>query len=109
MARVFREKRKSGKRKMAAYIAFAICVLALVWHLASSLGASESRESERIAREALIRATVQCYALEGRYPPGIEYLEQHYGLALDRHRFVYHYRAIGENIMPDIRVFPLEG
>ena len=53
----------------------------------------------------MARATVQCYAIEGRYPPDLAYLEENYGLILDREHYVYHYRLEGSNLMPEIQVF----
>jgi hypothetical protein len=107
MARVFREKKQVGGVKSFFFIIAAIVALILIWYAASSLGDSHSAESEKIGREAIVRATVQCYSLEGRYPPSLEYLEENYGLTLDRKKYVYYYQSIGTNMMPDIRMFPL--
>ena len=45
-----------------------------------------------------------CYAAEGFYPPNLDYLEEHYGVQIDKRHFVVHYTAIAENLMPDITV-----
>jgi hypothetical protein len=58
----------------------------------------------KIAVEAIERAARQCYALEGAYPPTLEYLEENYGLMLDRDRFHYLYEVIGSNIHPIVEV-----
>jgi hypothetical protein len=55
-------------------------------------------------RDALRRASVQCYAIEGRYPPSVEYLEKHYGIQLDRERYDVFYSGFASNFMPDITV-----
>jgi len=47
---------------------------------------------------------VACYATEGFYPPDIAYLEEHYGIQIDKSRYVVKYTAIAENLMPDITV-----
>jgi hypothetical protein len=107
MARVFREKKSIGGVKIFLFIIAAIAALILIWYAATSLGASNSAENEKINREAIVRATVQCYSLEGRYPPSLEYLEDNYGLTLDRKKYVYYYQSVGTNMMPDIRMFPL--
>jgi len=107
MARVFSKKKQSGSVKLFLFVVAVIAALILIWYVASTLGNSQSRESERIAKEAIVRGAVQCYSLEGRYPPSIEYLEEYYGLSLDRDNFNFYYRPIGENMMPDIRVIPL--
>lgn len=55
-------------------------------------------------RDALRRASVQCYAIEGRYPPSVEYLEKHYGIQIDRERYDVFYSGFASNFMPDITV-----
>lgn len=55
--------------------------------------------------DAIKRAAVQCYALEGSYPPDISYLEEHYGLVLNRDKFYYYYQTFGSNIMPQVGVY----
>jgi hypothetical protein len=106
MARVFREKKPQTAPKLLLFIAAVALLIALVWNVVSSLDTSQREEGLKVNRDAVIRATVQCYSLEGRYPPSLEYLEQHYGLTLDRTKYVYNYQTIGENIMPNINLFP---
>ena len=50
---------------------------------------------------------MQCYALEGTYPPNLQYLEEHYGLTYDKKRFYVDYLAIGSNFFPDVTVIVL--
>lgn len=57
--------------------------------------------------DAVRRASVQCYAIEGRYPPSVEYLEEHYGIVIDRSHFNVFYDGWASNIMPDITVLPV--
>ena len=49
------------------------------------------------------------YAIEGRYPPSVEYLEEHYGIQIDRERYNVFYSGFASNIMPDITVIPAKG
>jgi hypothetical protein len=107
MARVFREKRSYWALKLLLFVAVAVVAVLLVWNVASSLDRSQQDESMKVSKEAIVRATVQCYSLEGRYPPDLDYLEEHYGLTLDKDRYVYHYRTVGENMMPSIDLLPL--
>ena len=58
--------------------------------------------------QAVRRSTVACYAAEGVYPPSLDYLVEHYGLQVDRDRYVVHYQVIGENLMPEITVLERE-
>lgn len=62
------------------------------------------REGTETLRSAIARASVQCYAIEGRYPPSVQYLEDNYGIRIDRERFNVFYEGFASNIMPDITV-----
>ncbi|HBQ65058.1 MAG TPA: hypothetical protein DD727_09125 [Clostridiales bacterium] len=53
----------------------------------------------------LRKAAIQCYALEGAYPPDLVYLSRHYGIVLDTDKYFYYYEAFSSNIMPQIRVY----
>lgn len=44
---------------------------------------SSSEEQMRMTEDSLRRAVVSCYALEGRYPPNVDYLQQQYGLQIN--------------------------
>lgn len=50
------------------------------------------------------RTIVTCYAVEGRYPPSLEYLEENYGLTLDKKTYDYEYSIIAHNIRPTVEV-----
>lgn len=54
--------------------------------------------------EALRKAAIQCYALEGGYPPSVHYLRDNYGIMLNEKDYFYHYEVMASNIMPDIKV-----
>jgi hypothetical protein len=58
--------------------------------------------------ESLRRSAVACYASEGIYPPDLDYLEEHYGLQIDRERYTVFYEIFASNLMPDITVLEKE-
>lgn len=70
-------------------------------------GFDQSSEMERvkIIEDSIIRAAIQCYAIEGSYPPDLAYLEMHYGLILNETSYFYHYEIIASNILPNIAVY----
>lgn len=70
-------------------------------------GFDQSSEQERIKiiEESIIKAAIQCYAIEGSYPPDIAYLEKHYGLVVNESAYFYHYEILGANILPNVSVF----
>jgi hypothetical protein len=57
--------------------------------------------------DAVRRAAVQSYALEGRYPLDLKYLEDNYGLIVDHRNYAVYYESMGDNLLPQIRVIPL--
>ncbi|MDW7657024.1 MAG: hypothetical protein SCM11_07600 [Bacillota bacterium] len=85
-----------------------LLVLLLVWRSFGNLQ-TRSRESGLQTVEAAVAQTVmQCYALEGAYPPNLEYLQTHYGLILDEAHYAFVYEVVGDNIYPIIDVQFLE-
>lgn len=62
-------------------------------------------ESYSILSDAIIRSAVQCYAIEGFYPPNIEYLESNYGLLVDHDKYFVSYNVFASNIIPEVQVF----
>jgi len=59
--------------------------------------------SENI-QAAILSAAVQCYALEGSYPPDLDYLVDNYGLILDREVYFILYEIQGSNMIPNVAV-----
>ena len=61
-------------------------------------------QQAKLLKDALCRASVSCYAVEGRYPPTLEYIKDNYGVVVNDDKFIVRYVAFAENIMPTIRV-----
>lgn len=99
---------------MKRYLTPFLLGIALLLIFLSSIAVSrftgeKLHENRRELLENTIRSyAVQCYALEGAYPETLQYLEEHYTLALDREHYVYHYKSIGSNMVPEIYVFEKE-
>ena len=75
----------------------------------SQTKAAANKESLKYLENAIQRATVQCYAIEGMYPPDIAYLEKNYGIIVDHKKYAVHYEVFAANILPDITVLDLSG
>ena len=98
------------KRSLSGYLLSLLLFLAVLFFFLFGVRAMESKsEEESLAslRNAIQRACVQCYAIE-RYPPSVEYLEEHYGIVIDRDRYYVFYDGWASNVMPDITVLPAE-
>lgn len=65
-------------------------------------------EGIRVLRESIERAVITCYALEGSYPGDITYIEENYGVRIDRTKYEVRYNIFASNIMPDIEIIPLK-
>ena len=99
------------KRSLSGYLLSILLFLAVLFFFLFGVRAMKSKsEEESLAslRNAIQRACVQCYAIEGRYPPSVEYLEDHYGIVIDRDRYHVFYDGWASNVMPDITVLPAE-
>ena len=78
-------------------------------YFSHSMGQRVSAESLQVMRTALNRAAVECYALEGFYPPELSYLTGRYGVSVDEEIYYVDYAYTGSNLMPDITVLPATG
>lgn len=96
-----RKEKGAGYAVMILVMA-AVCVM-LVFSIISVGSDSKVRGRENL-KNAVRRAAVACYATEGVYPDSIEYLEDHYGLQVDRDTYTVHYTIFARNIMPVIKV-----
>lgn len=86
------------------FIALIIIGIYSVLTMNSMLSKNNDAEPERI-KEAIERACVQCYAIEGSYPPNLDYLMNHYGIILNNDRYFYYYEIFASNVMPTVEVY----
>ena len=65
-------------------------------------------DTEQLAQmeNAIEQAVVTCYAIEGSYPPDLAYLEEHYGVQIDRTHYMVEYSVFGSNVRPNIQIIP---
>lgn len=85
------------------YILCPALLLAFLLGLSSIQGSTISKQRESL-ETALTRDIAHCYAVEGYYPPSLEYIEEHYGLTYDKDLFFVDYQPIGSNIRPNFTV-----
>ncbi|SEU12853.1 hypothetical protein [Enterocloster lavalensis] len=108
-----RVDRRSRRRKSQTkgYLLSAAALLLLVGVFAVgalSFAGKAGQKGEESLHRAVTRASVQCYAIEGRYPPSVEYLEENYGVRIDRDRYNVFYNGFASNVMPEIVINPIE-
>ena len=65
-----------------------------------------SQESADAIRDAVTRSAKQCYVVEGVYPPDLAYLEDNYGLQVNKKDYYVTYNAFASNLPPTVIVTP---
>lgn len=98
-----RKNRYSWLPVALGLLVFAATAVWMVRAVGQTAEASD-REGLRMAEQAVRRAAVSCYALEGAYPPSYEDLKERTGVAVDEERYAVFYEIFASNIMPEITV-----
>ena len=88
-------------------LAFAVTILALVFALSQVDDRSEQEQAKAL-ENAIMRATLTCYAVEGRYPANVQYVKEHYGIVYNEEKYIVVIDSFG-NMLPDIRVLTVGG
>jgi hypothetical protein len=86
---------------------FTLVVMVMVVSGLQQAEESKLSEGARFLEEAILRAAVHCYAIEGSYPESLTYLTENYGIHIDRRKYVVFYNIFASNILPDITVVVL--
>ena len=86
---------------------FTIIVLIFCLIGIHSVDNSTTQKQLESLENAVYRGVVQCYALEGTYPPNLDYLKEHYGLTYDTEKYFVDYQIFSSNMMPDITIIPI--
>ncbi|MDR3051970.1 MAG: hypothetical protein LBU67_09670 [Oscillospiraceae bacterium] len=107
--RLFSIKKQGGHRAVAVSIVIFAAIIALATALITGMDQRVDKERTTRLADALRRASVTCYAVEGRYPSSLDYLVEHYGVVVDTDKFIVNYDVFAQNIMPKIEVIWVEG
>ncbi len=89
-------------------VAIFIAIAVLFYFAVDAAGESTISKQQESLENALSRDIVQCYSVEGQYPPNLEYLETNYGLIYDKTMFFVDYQPIASNLYPDVTVIKIE-
>ena len=92
------------KRRLPLGILIFIAIMIVFLFGISSAGDTSIARQEKSLNHAMERNIVHCYALEGFYPPSLDYIKEHYGLTYDTDSFIIDYRPIASNIYPDFTI-----
>lgn len=103
MKRQKNTNRHSLWQLLALQILFVVC-LCFVLIAVGNVDAGQKTENDKRVEDTIKKAVVNCYAIEGRYPATLQYVEEYYGLQIDRERYEVFYEVFADNIMPEITV-----
>lgn len=101
------KRRHSFLHRALPVLLLLVLIPLALFTVSRGLGDRADRENLALAEQSVRRAAVECYALEGWYPPDLKYLQEHYGVSVDENRYWVAYQYVASNLMPDITVVPL--
>ena len=83
-----------------------VAVIAAALVLWSTLRTTEQdiEQQARAIEDAVSERALQCYVIENAYPESLAYLEDNYGLTVNKEDFKIVYTPYAENLPPDVKV-----
>ena len=101
-----RFKAKRAKRPLAGILSVLLLAVVLLLFVIglNNIQTSNETEQAKLLERSVTRSITACYALEGAYPPDIEYLTEYYGLVYDEKQYFIDYQYIGANLRPDVTI-----
>lgn len=100
-------RRKTGQLSLFVHslplIIFLVIFCFFIFGVNSISNTTRTKQQENL-ETALSRSITQCYAVEGMYPPDLDYLKNHYGLSYDEDTFFVNYQLTSSNIAPEVTV-----
>ena len=98
------QDRISHKQRNILLIVLCALVLACGYFAFSGSGKDLDEETVTAIRDAIRRSALQCYVVEGVYPPDLAYLQDHDGLQVNTDNYYVVYEAFASNVPPTINV-----
>lgn len=92
------------RRLSVLSVVLGVVLLAVCLFSTAGLVRTAGGDGAQQLKEVLQHAAVLCYATEGFYPPSLSYIEQQYGIYIDRQRYAVWYEVFAANVLPHIQV-----
>lgn len=100
-------KKKYDIFSVLSYLFMLVMICIIFIGIQQVFDSTSDKEKESL-QNAITRNIIECYALEGRYPESLDYIEEHYGLTYNKDKFYVAYKPIAENMMPDVTIVELK-
>ena len=85
-------------------VILAVIAACIVFHSLFSVTAEEIADRENAIKETVQERALQCYVIENAYPESLAYLEENYGLTVNKKDYLIVYDLFAENQPPQIKV-----
>ena len=82
-----------------------IAMLVIMFIAVSHVNEVYRKQNLLIIKQSAQRAAVECYSVEGVYPPGIDYLVDNYSFTYNSDKYYIFYETFASNVMPTIEVY----
>lgn len=102
----FEQSKPHFRQRIGIWLPVGAFILLFIFFLRGVNAVSDTTlaKQQESLETAISRSISQCYAVEGVYPPSLDYLVEHYGLLYDEDVFLVDYDYYGSNLLPDVTV-----
>lgn len=101
------DRQVAKRRSMRVAVACLVAALVVAAFLLVGAAQDHARAQGAVAlRESILNSAKQCCAIEGNYPSTLSYLEEKYGLVINKQDYIVSYECFAGNIVPSVVVTP---
>ena len=98
---------EKGVIKLFPLALFALIIAFALYGIQDAAGNSDRMRYD-MTLHAINRALADCYAIEGYYPPNMDYLYDNYNLNVDSDKYIVDYSVFAPNIRPVLRLLEIK-
>lgn len=97
---------KVKKTTLLLCILLLLCLIAagLVWWAVKAGSRNLQEEGVAALKQTILSSARQCYIVEGVYPEDLAYLEDNYGLQINKEDYYVTYDTFAQNLPPAVKV-----
>jgi hypothetical protein len=103
---MYSDKEKQWPIWIAPVLALALVLVLLAFLMLRGSDKDLTEEGSAAIQEAVQRSALQCYTVEGIFPENLRYLEENYGLLVNKRDYYITYEAFASNLPPSVIVTP---
>jgi hypothetical protein len=85
-------------------VILAVLLVGIVLRTAFAVSPEDIKDREDAIKETVRERALQCYVIENAYPESLSYLEENYGLTVNKEDYLIVYDLFAENQPPTIKV-----